>query len=96
MEVNTQCLHPKQKTRKNEVNNMAWGKWTKDGKDHVKEKTVRTSEGKEHHTLRSKGATVKITATSSSNGKTTGEVLPTQLDRKRNGDNPNHIGINTK
>jgi hypothetical protein len=34
---------------------MGWGNWFRDGKDQLKEKTVRTSEGRETHWLRSVG-----------------------------------------
>jgi hypothetical protein len=34
---------------------MSWGNWFKDKGEHVKEKTVKTTEGRETHWLRSVG-----------------------------------------
>ena len=53
METFALCTRPKIRTQKGGII-MGWRSWFRDKGDDVKEKTVRTSEGKETHWLRSK------------------------------------------
>jgi len=67
---------------------MGWGKWKKDGKEHVKEKTVQTSSGKEHHTLRSKNGDREnhshVYVKRNNNGSSSAHYEPPKKERRPN------------